>query len=224
MATVPFIFECDKASGFVMDPNDHRRVGYITDFHGLGMTTPLAKDLAIFFPHTNQAPVYQGIPPVQPSVSGLNTAHVVGVLEKFEWDGSVGGALKFDFWVSQENAFQIKALQQATLKTTRIDSLGWWILDYDQETKQWYEQSYPNSSKTVSGQLLNRENPELNVDLTPVPAKDGIDVMVYKISLGVAPGANQQYALSVANSSTKPVSKQWGLIIGTLSSTQYKNA
>jgi hypothetical protein len=203
-----------------MDPNEHKRVGYITDFRGLGMSAPLAKDLTISLPHTNQPPVYQGIAPVQSSVSGLNTVHVVGVLEKFEWDGSVGGALKFDFYVSQENAFQIKTLQQTTLKTTRIDALGWWIADYDQETKQWYEAAYPQSSRAVTGIVANRDNPELNVDLTPVPAKDGSEVLVYKISIAVVPGANQQYALSFANSSTQHVTKSWGLVVGKLASGQ----
>jgi len=220
MASVPFVFECDQSSGFVMDPNEPRRVGYITDFHGLGMSAPLPKDITISLPHTNQPPAYTPIVPVQ----NQSTVHVVGVLEKFEWDGSVGGALKFDFWVSQENAFQIKTLQQTTLKTTRSDSLGWWIADYDQETKQWYEQSFPQSSKAVSGIVANRDNPELNVDLTPVPAKDGIDVMVYKVSVAVVPGANLQYALSFANSSTKPVAKQWGLIVGKLAASQFEGS
>jgi hypothetical protein len=220
MASVPFAFECDKASGFIMDPNVFKRVGYITDFHGLGMNTPLPKDLTITLPHTGKAPTYQGITPVRSSAPGLNTAKVVGVLEKFEWDGSVGGALKLDFWVSQANATQIKTLQQMALKTTKIDSLAWWILGYDQETKQWYEAAYPQSSRAVTGIVANKENPELNVDLTGAPVKEGIDVMVYKVSLAVVPGANQQYALSFANSSTKRVAKQWGLIVGKLASGQ----
>ena len=218
MATVPFVFECSKDAGFVMDPNEYKRVGYITDFRGLGMSVPLAKDLTISLPHINQPPTYQGIAPIQ----NQNTVHVVGVLEKFEWEGSVGAPLQFDFWVSQANAFQIKTLQQTTLKTTRIDQLGWWIADYDQETKQWYEAAYPLSSRAVTGIVAPRDNPELNVDLTPVPAKDGIDVNVYKISIQIAPGANQQYALSFANSSAKPVAKQWGLVVGNLASGQIK--
>jgi hypothetical protein len=153
-----------------------------------------------------------------------NTVKVVGVLEKFTWAGGVGDPLEFDFWVSQENAFQIKALQQTTLKSTIIDPVGWWIADYDQETKQWYEKSYPLGSGHLTGTVANKENPELNVDLKGEPVKDGIEVMVYKVSMKVVPGANKEYAIHMANSSTKPVSKQWGLIIGTLSSAQYKNA
>lgn len=224
MTTVPFEFECDRASGFMMDPNDHKCVGYITDLHGFGMSVPFAKDLTVTLPFNNAAPTYRGVASALPSSPTQMTIKVVGVIEKFTWDGSVGGALEIDFWASQENAFQIKALQQTTLKSTIVDPLGWWITDYDQETKQWYEKSYPLGSGTVTGTVANKENPELNVDTKGIQAKDGIDVLVYKISMKVVPGANKEYAIHMANASNKPVAKQWGLVIGTLSSAQYKNA
>jgi hypothetical protein len=63
-------------------------------------------------------------------------------------------------------------------------------------------------------------NPELNVDLTPVAAKDGIDVMVYKISLSVVPGANLTYQLVFSNSSRQKAVKAWGLVVGTLASAR----
>jgi hypothetical protein len=202
-----------------MDPNVHHCVGYLTYFDGLGMSVPLAQDIAVSVPYNGPAPHYEAIFP-----TNQNTVHVVGVLEKFAWAGGVGDALEFDFWVSQENATRLKTLQQTTLKSTIIDPVGWWIADYDQETKQWYEKSFTQNSKVVTGIVANRDNPELNVDLTPVPAKDGIDVMVYKVSMAVVPGANQQYALSFANSSTQHVVKSWGLVVGTLSSAEYKGS
>lgn len=224
MATVPYEFECDKSSGFVMDPNEHKCVGYITALRGLGMNKPLAQDLRVSLPYNNPAPTYK------PLVSGTSfdpvhhTVQVVGVLEKFTWAGGVGDPIEIDFWTSQENAFQIKALQQTTLKDTRIESFGFWIADYDQESRQWYEKAYPLGSGQLTGVVSNRENPELNVDLRGAPAKDGIDVMVYRISLKLAPGANQQYALSFANSSSQHVAKPWGLVVGSLAAKPYEGS
>ncbi|HJT58246.1 MAG TPA: hypothetical protein VJ761_17210, partial [Ktedonobacteraceae bacterium] len=198
MATVPYEFECDKSSGFVMDPNEHKCVGYITAFRGLGMSAPLAQDLKVTLPYANPAPAYKSLGPVQSSISGHSTVEVVGVIEKFAWAGGTGDPVEVDFWVSQANAFQIKTLQQTTLKDTRIESLGFWIADYDQETKQWYEKAYPLGSGQLTGVVSNRENPELNVDLAGESARDGIDVMVYKISIKITPAANQTTHISLA--------------------------
>ncbi len=111
-------------------------------------------------------------------------ATVVGVIESFSWSGGVGDLLKVDFWVSQANATTIKAAQQSTLTMTNVNSLSWLILSFDQEKKVWFEQSYP-AAGPVSGIVGPRDNPELNVDLTGAPAKDGIDVMVYKVHMSV---------------------------------------
>ncbi len=203
-----------------MDPNAHKRVGYVTKLDGFGLTQSLAADLKVALPLSGgHALSYTGLPTAPAGAGGAApalTASVVGVIEKWEWDGTVGGAIKIDFYCSQENAAQIKTLQQLALKTTNVKALGWWICDYDQETKAWYEAAYPKSAPAVTGIIAGKENPELNVDLTPVPARDGIDVFVYKVSIAVAPGANQQYALNLANSSTRSVAKSWGLIAGNL--------
>jgi hypothetical protein len=37
-----------------------------------------------------------------------------------------------------------------------------------------FEQSYPMSAPAVTGVVAVKGNPELNVDLTPVPVADGI--------------------------------------------------
>jgi hypothetical protein len=138
---------------------------------------------------------------------------VVGVIEKFSWAGGVGDPIRIDAWVSQQNATQLKALQQTTLKTTAISALGFWIGDYDQETKVWFEQAYPAAPAKVGAQL---KPSGLNVDLSPTPVKAGIDVNVYKISLEIVPAANQASTLQFATSSKAKVAKSWGLVVGTL--------
>jgi hypothetical protein len=196
MATVPFSFECSLPSAFVMDPNAHPRVGYVTSFDGLGLPAGgLKADLTVIRP-----------------VAG-DTVTVVGVLEKFSWAGGVGDFIQLDFYVSQENAAQLKLLQQTILKTAAVKQFGWWIADYGQDTKAWFEQAYPQSPP--SGIIAGKNNPALNVGLTPVKVKDGIDVNVYEVNIQVAPPANQQYALNFADSPTKKVVKSWGPVVGT---------
>jgi hypothetical protein len=209
-ASIPFAYECSRESGFVMDPNAHKRVGYVTEFGSNGVA--MQKDLQVMVPF--KATHLQINAPA--TANGFPTAKVVGVIENFQWGGGVGDALSFDFYASKENAMAIKALQQSNLTTTKVDKLGWWICDYDQEQKTWYEQSYPQSVSAITGIFGPKTSPELNVDLSGVPVKDGIDVMVYKVHMQIAPGANQAFQLMFANAAGKSMTKSWGLTVGTL--------
>jgi hypothetical protein len=94
--------------------------------------------------------------------------------------------------------------------------MGWWIADYDQEAKQWFEQSYPVGEPAIKGLIAGKDNPEFSVDLSPVAVKDWIEINVYKVSISVVPASNQQYPLEFASSAENPIVKSWGLIVGTL--------
>lgn len=72
------------------------------------------------------------------------------------------------------------------------------------------------SIRLPAGVIAVKGNPELNVDLTPVPVGDGIDVSVYKVSLSVQPAASQQYALDFASSPALVLAKPWGLVTGAV--------
>jgi hypothetical protein len=195
MATVPVVFECSVSAGFVMDPNEHQRIGWVTKLDGFGLPAGgLKADLQVSDPLA----AGNGEPLVVP---------VAGVLEKFSWAGGTGDPLQLDFYVSQENAFQVKAVQQATLKSTTVKVLDFLIADYDQEAKAWFTALIPG--QPLSGIITGKGNPQLNVDMTPVPAKDGIDVSVYKVSIAITP-PHQVYALKLASSSTRTVAKSWG--------------
>jgi hypothetical protein len=197
MATVPVVFECSVSSGFVMDPNEHQRIGWVTKLDGFGLPPGgLKGDLQVSDPLT----AGNGKPLVVP---------VAGVLEKFSWAGGAADPLQLDFYVSQENATQIKALQQTALKNTAVKVMDFIVIDYDQETKAWFTALIPG--QPLSGTITGQGNPQLNVDLNPVPVKDGIDVDVYKVSISIAPQAHQVHTLKLATSSTKTVVKSWGL-------------
>jgi hypothetical protein len=200
MATVPVDFACNVSSGFLMDPNQHQRIGWVTKLDGFGLPTGgLKADLQVSDPLA----AGNGKPMVVP---------VAGVLEKFSWAGGAADPLQFDFYVSQQNAAQIKALQQTALKNTAVKVMDFIVVDYDQEAKAWFTELIP--AQPLGGIIAGKGTPQLNVDLTPVPVKDGIDVNVYKVSIAVSPSATQVYSLKLSNSSTKTVVKSWGVAAG----------
>ena len=214
MAALGFDLECDKVQGFILDPNEHKRFGYITKLRGFGLDSPinLAADLTASCPyHGNAAPAYSGIQIDGMSQGQLGKVKVVAVLEKFHWGGGVNQTLDFDTWMSQENALAITAAQQSMPTSTRIDQLAFWIADYDQELKQWYEQLYPLSNDTITGVVGGQANPELNVDLNGQPVIDGRDTMLYRVSLKVAPAGGQMFTIFTANSAKMTQSQTWGV-------------
>lgn len=217
MANVPFEYRCEVEAGFLMDPNEHKRFGYVTSLNGFGLPATLPKDLQVHLPfNTGDLPNYRALTLVGPSATEpIKSAQVVGVLESFRWGGGVGDPIRVELYVSQENAMQIMALQQRSLKTTVIKSLAWWIADYDQEVKQWFDQAHPISvGGGITGILNGKDDAELEVSLAPVVVKNGVDVNVYKVALGVVPAGSFKYKLHFASSHQKKVIRSWGVLIG----------
>jgi len=222
MSSVAFNYQCVKENGFIMDPNAHTRIGYVTNLDGFGLAGPLSQDLKVSLPYNGiSAPTYADLTKVPGPDGGPDVSQVVGVIDKFEWEGAVGSSINIEFWCSKENATQIQSLQQQVLKTTKIKKLGWWIIDYDQEAKQWFEQAYPLSSPTITGLITGAPELGLDVNLDPEKVKDGIDVNVYKVIIKVAPAANLAYTLHFSNTPTKKVCKAWGLVVGTIAAAQF---
>lgn len=83
---------------------------------------------------------------------------LVGVIETLEWEGRAGDPLEINMYVSQENATQLKRLQQSTLTTTKVSALDYSILDYDPETKQWFTAGINLNVFKVSVQIAPGQN------------------------------------------------------------------
>ncbi|HTN88143.1 MAG TPA: hypothetical protein VL242_30895 [Sorangium sp.] len=214
-------FSCDWRSGFVMDPLKKQRVGYLVSLNGFGLTQALQKDIIVYTPF-NGTKAYGAIGDVKAGEgedkSSMAKATVVGVLESFSWGGGVGDPLTFSAYLSQENANQIQIKQQTTLKNTVIKDLAWWIVNYDEELKEWFEECHPaKGNETIIGQLNapGKTDIRLAVASEPVKVAPNIDVNVYNVYFEVVPAANLAYDIKLATSSKKKFIKGWGLKVGT---------
>jgi hypothetical protein len=208
VATAPFEYACNVAGAFETEP-PQGLIGYLTAFYGFGLPAPLKADLTVTQPVTEGTAIEHPAPG--------KAIPVVGVLDSFYWGGEPGDPLQFVFHVSHENANQLWSVLQAPLTNNTVRTLGWWIGDYDQEIKVWYDKSSPMSPSAISGTIQGGDNPNLNVDLTGTAVKGG--ALVYKATIQVAPAANQQYTLHFANSASTPIAKAWGLQVGPLAAT-----
>ena len=217
-----FDLPCNWRAGFVMDPVKKQRFGYVTALDGFGLSAALPADISVYTPYnTGAKPTYKGLESgyTEPSeTSPIAVCKVVGVIENFSWAGGVGDPISVSMYVSQENATQIKALQQLTLKTTTIKKLGWWVANFDEEVKKWFEEAFPLTPPEVTGQLNapGKTDIRLAVALEPEKVAQNIDVNVYNVYMEIVPAANQQHTLHFANSDQKKVVKGWGLVVGTM--------
>src|SRR5690606_32747796 len=182
-------YPCDWKSGFVINPTKKQRVGYLVSFNGIGLSSALAQDVEVFTPYNvdGAATNYDKLTITEDKVT------VVGVLDHFSWNGGVGDPLCVSAYVSAENALLVKGLLKMTLKTTSISQLGFWIANFDEETKAWFDEAHPLAPTEITGQLnaAGKSDVRLSVADEPTKVASNIDVNVYNIYFEVVPAANQ---------------------------------
>jgi hypothetical protein len=210
---VPYVIECDVSAGFNVDPGHHKRVGYVCSLSKIG-GAQFECDLDVRIPgNLDRRPIYPGLDYLISTLGRPHTmAKAFGVLEKFEWNGGVGDPITLEFYVSQTSAFQMKAAQ--ALNSSSITGLGWWIADFDHETKQWFEQAYP-LDRTLDSVIAGGQNPRLDVDLNGVNPIEGLNLLIYKVTLSVAPPTGGPQALHFANSNVQGIARAWGMAGGS---------
>lgn len=217
---------CDWKSGFVMDPTNKQRCGYLVSFNGLGLNTEPDKEndafkIRVFTPYNAAAVEYDQV--TVDDVDGQKILNCVGVLESLSFAGGVGDPICISAYVSSEFANQLKAKQKASLETTVINKLSWWIVNYDVEAKAWFEESFPKGSTEgndgiVKGQLNASGGNQVRLSIAEEPTliSPNLDIQVFNIYFEVVPGSDATYALSFRQAATKAFVKGWGLQVGNV--------
>jgi hypothetical protein len=211
---MPYNFPCAWKDGFMMDPVKKQRVGYLTDFNGLGLAAALAKDISAYCPFNNaSAPAYAGLGGITE-----NKVTVTAVLENVSWNGGVGDPISISMYMSSENSNLLKTLKQMTLKTTSILKMGWWIANFDEVTKTWYEETYPKAPVYVTGQVnaVSKTDVRMHIADEAVKISPNIDVSVYNVYMEIVPAANATQTYTISSSPTMTICAPWGVVVGTL--------
>jgi len=206
-----YSFACNWQAGVIMDPANKHRVGYLTEFDGIGLPAPLAKDLDVKCLYNNAtAPAYQGLNFSLPVNQAPIAGSVVAALQNVSWGGGVGDAFSFSCYMSEQNALQLKTLQNQTLRTMSIHTIGWWVTNFDPEPKVWFEELYPKSPAYPNAKLNGvGNNVRLNVSLLPVRVSPNADLYLYSVSFEVAPTAYIPAVIHLASSSSQQVVRPW---------------
>jgi len=210
-----FNYSCDWRSGFVMDPSKKQRVAYLVWFQGLDMGDFFKQDIQVFSPYEAATAEYTEVGSLWVKDSGKMTA--TGVIESLNYNGGVGDPICVSAYISAENGQTLKAKMQGTLATTKISKFAWWMVNFDEENKTWFEESFPKEPVTMKGQLNADAAGSVRITVANEPTKvaHNIDVNVYNVYFEIVPAAESTYALTFATSSKTKFVRNWGLKVGT---------
>jgi len=205
---------CAWRDGFVMDPSKKQRVGYLVWMEGLNLGEFLKQDIKVFCPFTHaEAPGYAEAK--LDKSNGKMTC--VGVIESFSFNGGVGDPVCISAYISSQNAEVLAAKLKTTVDTNTVKKLAWWICNFDEENKAWYEEAYPIEPTTINGQVNASASGSLKITVGQEAEKVAvnIDTNVYNLYLEVIPAANSTFAMHFATSAKTKYVRNWGLKVGT---------
>jgi hypothetical protein len=202
---------CDWRAGFVMDPTQKQRVGYLVSFQGMNMGEYLKPDITVFTPYNNSEQAYAGV-----NIDADKKAVCVGVIESFSYAGGVGDPVCISAYISAENAEVLGAKMKTTLDTTMVNSLAWWVCAFDEENKVWFEEAHPMAD-VIKGQLNAPGGKDVRLTISQDATKiaPNIDINVYHLYMEVIPAADATYAFHFATSSKTKFVRNWGLKVGS---------
>jgi hypothetical protein len=214
-----------------MDPTKKQRCGYLMAFNGLGLNTEPTKaddafKIRVFTPYNAPSVEYTNGVTVE-DLDGQKVLDCIGLIESFSFGGGVGDPICISAYVSSEFANQLKAKQKASLATTLISKLGWWVVNYDVDDKSWYEEAFPKGDTTalsgfVKGQLNAAGGTDVRLSIAEEPTliAPNLDVQVFNIYFEIVPASDTTYALAFRQGSTKAYVKGWGLQVGSVAKSK----
>jgi hypothetical protein len=209
-----------------MDPTKKQRCGYLVGFNGLGLNQEPDKEtdaykIRVFTPYNAAALEYAQVK--VDDLDGQKVLNCIGIIESFSFAGGVGDPICISAYVSSEFANQLKAKQKASLETTVIKKLGWWVVNYDVDDKSWFEEAFPKGNTDsgdgmVMGQLNASGGKDVRLSIADAPTliAPNLDVQVFNIYFEIVPASDTTYALAFRQGKTKAFVKGWGLQVGSV--------
>jgi len=200
-------YPCDYKAGFIMDPSRKQRVGYLTNFTGLGSQVgQLAQDIEVWCP-------YQGTPSYGDVKIADEKVKCVGIIESVEYGGGVGDAYCFHVYISGNNKQKLANAMKNTFDKTSIDVIKFWLGNFDEEEKCWFEEVYPKDDNMKG--MLNANGKDLKIRLGDEGTKvhQNVDVKVFDWYFEIVPAANVLTNINYSVGAKKSAVRHWGLNI-----------
>ena len=192
-------FDCEWRYGLNLNPGQKGTVGYILDFSGCGGLN-LKKDIEVWNPFDSQG---------QTVLKG-DRVKCIGLIEQFRFEGDDGDPIRIRAYLSKGNAADVRAKLAKPLTSTSLN-LSWYIIDFDLESKIWYEAAFVKSPKKASTNVDSTNGEiQLFIETEPTRINDTLDIGVYGLEIQVVPADNKKVQLEFATGPMRKLVKQWG--------------
>jgi hypothetical protein len=192
-------FAADWRYGLNLNPSQKATVGYLLEFSGCGGLT-LSKDIEVWNPFDS---------PGQTVISG-DRVKCIGLIEQFTYEGGEGDPIRIRVYVSKGNAADIRAKLARPLTNTSV-KLAWYIIDFDNEKKLWFEAAFLKKPKKADSNVDSSGGElQLFVDNEATPINDVLDIGVYAFEFQVVPADKKKATLEFATGPQRRLLKQWG--------------
>ena len=192
-------FHCDWRLGFNLQSGLKGAVGYLLDWSGCGGLN-LKKDIEVWNPFSNSG---------QTVVSG-STIKCIGLIEDFHYEAGTTDPIRIKAYVSKGTASDIRAKLARPITSPRL-KLAWYIINFDEADKLWFEASYVKSPKTAEASLDSTGGDlQIFVDNQHTRISDTLDIGVFGFEFQVVPADKKKCTLEFATGSKLRLVKQWG--------------
>lgn len=193
-------FDCDWQLGLNLRSSRTGCVGFILSFSGLG-GLDLRKDIEVPHPVSDRE---------ARTIVGQDQIGCVGLIHRFRYEGGDEDPIRIEAYVSKGSAANVRAKLAKPLADTSL-SLAWYIVDFDPETKVWYEAAFLKSQKAAKANVDSTGGSlQLFVDNEATNVADHLDIGVYRLEVQVVPADKKRATLEFATGPRSRLVKRWG--------------
>lgn len=204
VATIPSVpgnplnFDCDWRYGLNLKTTQKATVGYLLEWNGCGGLS-LQKDIEVFNPCS----------PDRRTVVTSATVKCIGLIERFAFEGGDNDPIRISAYLSKGMASEVQATLARPLSTTKV-KVGWLVIDYDDERKQWYEAAYCKTPTKAEANIDSAEGElQLSIDTEPTRVSPSLDLNVFKFEFQIVPADGKKNQLQFATGPTRKIVSMW---------------
>jgi hypothetical protein len=186
-ALLPISFNPDMHQGFLLDPNLHTTVGYLTQFQ-IGSAAALSNDFEL------QSPT-------------LQTLDVAGVLSLIQWAGGPIAPLTVTAYLSQKNMVAVSNYL-STHSTRPTMKFGFTVLAWDSTARSYYTAFAPSTSPIATRAEVSNGHVQITMSTTPVILN--YTVKVYPMTFEASAPTLLATLKSTNRATLPPLPRLWG--------------
>lgn len=193
-------FSCDWRFALNITSRQHGCVGYLLSLSGLGGLN-LSADIEAWNPISDRN--------VRTVVS-KDQVKCIGLIESFRYEGGETDPIRIRSFVSKGSAADIRAKLARPLTKTGL-KLSWYIVDFDPESKSWFEAAFIKRGKEAQANVDSTGGElQIFVDNDATAVSDTLDIGVYAFEVQVVPADGKKAVLEFATGPRRRLVKAWG--------------